>query len=122
LVTAADIVGTTLPAGAGPDSRSMLPVLLSATPEKHVRDYAVHHSAQGVFAIRQGPWKLVPDDRGSGGFSQPKVIDPSRAGGPPGQLYNLEADPSETKNVYADHPEVVERLSRLLKEIQERDV
>ncbi|HBJ86290.1 MAG TPA: arylsulfatase [Verrucomicrobiales bacterium] len=122
LATAADITGAPLPAGAGPDSRSILPALLSEKSAKPVREFAVHHSMQGVFAIRQGPWKLVPDHRGSGGFSQPKNLDPAKEGGPPGQLYNLETDPGETRNVYAEHPEIVERLAKLLKSIQDEGV
>jgi arylsulfatase A-like enzyme len=118
LATAADILGVKLPAGAGPDSRSLLPALLNEKPARPVREFAVHHSMQGVFAIRQGPWKLIPNHRGSGGFSTPKVIDPAKAGGPPGQLYNLDSDPSETRNVYAEHPDIVERLTKLLKRIQ----
>ncbi|MDP1588430.1 MAG: arylsulfatase, partial [Prosthecobacter sp.] len=102
LATAADITGAPLPAGAGPDSRSILPALLSEKSAKPVREFAVHHSMQGVFAIRQGPWKLVPDHRGSGGFSQPKNLDPAKEGGPPGQLYNLETDPGETRNAIGD--------------------
>ncbi|MBW3542094.1 MAG: sulfatase-like hydrolase/transferase, partial [Planctomycetes bacterium] len=118
LATCAAIVGAKLPQGAGPDSRNILPALLQAKPEQPVREFAVHHSLWGVFAIRQGPWKLIPH-RGSGGFTTPREIDPAVEGGPPGQLYRLDSDPSETRNVYADHPEVVERLTRLLKTIQE---
>jgi len=121
LATAAAIIGAKLPPGAGPDSRNILPALFAAKPAKPVREFAVHHSATGVFAIRQGPWKLIPAHRGSGGFSQPKQLDPAKEGGPPGQLYNLETDPSETRNVYAEHPDIVERLTKLLKTIQSND-
>ena len=31
-----------------------------------------------------------------------------------GQLYDMEADPEETHNVYEKHPEIVERLTALL--------
>ena len=75
---------------------------------------------QGVFGIRQGPWKLIPEHRVSGEFLQPKKLDPAKEGGPPGQLYNLETDPSESRNVYAEHPDVVERLTQLLKRIQDK--
>lgn len=117
LATSAAIVAAELPPGAGPDSRNILPALLNVQPEKPVRDFAVHHSLWAAFAIRQGPWKLTPH-RGSGGFTIPREIDPSTAGGPAGQLYHLESDPSETTNVYDEHPEVVERLSELLNSIQ----
>lgn len=118
LATAAAIAGAELPPGAAPDSRSILPALLNPRPDKPVRDFSVHHASTGVFAIRQGPWKLIPH-RGSGGFTQPRALDPAKEGGPPGQLYNLVTDPSESRNVYADHPDVVERLTTLLKAVRD---
>lgn len=117
LATTAAIGGAKLPAGAGPDSRNILPALLAAKPAAPVREFAVHHSLHGVFAIRQGPWKFTLH-RGSGGCTAPRTLDPAKEGGPPGQLYNLETDPSETRNVYANHPEIVQRLSAMLKRIQ----
>lgn len=121
LATAAAITGVELPAGAGPDSVSILPALLAEKPGKPVRGFSVHHSLSGVFAIRQGPWKLVPDHRGSGGFSQPKALDPAKEGGPKGQLYHLGEDPSETLNRYGEEPEVVARLEKLLGEVKGRE-
>ncbi len=117
LATTAAIVGADLPDGAGEDSRNILPALLAEKPVKPVRDFAVHHSLWGVFAIRQGPWKMIPH-RGSGGFTFPKDIDVAKVGGPAGQLYNLQEDPSETKNLWGQNPEVIERLETLLEEIK----
>lgn len=119
LATAADLVGEDLPDGAGPDSVSLLPVLRD--PEASVRDHTVHLSFRGIYAIRQGPWKLVPGHRGSGGFSQPRDLDPAKEGGPEGQLYHLGKDRAETRNVYEEHPEVVARMSKLLDEIRGQD-
>ena len=69
--------------------------------------------ATGRFqCVREGQWKLIPA-LGSAGFTKPKFRDPE-GGEPPGQLYDLDADPSETTNVYADHPDVVARLTALL--------
>ena len=73
----------------------------------------VHHSHRGIFAIRMGEWKYVVE-RGSGGFSAPLRI-PNITGG---QLFNLKTDPRETKNVYAENPEVVARLAKRLESIQ----
>ena len=72
----------------------------------------VHHSARGLFAIRQGSWKLI-NGRGSGGFTQPVewIMQP---GEPEGQLYNLDTDMSETKNLWSSHTEKVEMLLKLL--------
>jgi arylsulfatase A len=120
LATTAAVVGENLLDEAGPDSRNILPALLAAKPAVPVREYAIHHSLSGVFAIREGPWKMIPH-RGSGGFSQPKALDPLKEGGPAGQLYNLETDPAETLNVYAEHPDIVKRLSQQLRACQGDD-
>ena len=47
---------------------------------------------------------------GSGGLSAPRPGSPEERGLPPVQLYDLEADPSETTNLHAQHPDVVKRL------------
>lgn len=119
LATCAAITATELPQGAGPDSRNMLPAMLVEKAETPVRDYAVHHSLWGHFAIRQGPWKMAPK-RGSGGFTRAREVTP-KPGEPVGQLYNLVEDPQETKNVWLENPEVVERLSKLLATVRGDD-
>ena len=77
-----------------------------------VRDQIIHHSLHGVFAIRQGPWKLIMK-RGTGGFTKPKSVK-AEDGEPTGQLYNLEDDPAETTNVWPVHPEIVSTLTEAL--------
>ena len=64
---------------------------------------------------------MIFDTQGSGGFYKyspeaqpmemlaPWRVDFSRSG----QLYDLEADPSEQKNLYEQHPEVIERLTAM---------
>jgi arylsulfatase A len=120
LATCASLVDAELPANAGEDSSNALSALLKAKPEEAVRAFAIHHSLWGTFAIRKGPWKLAAG-RGSGGFSSPREIDPAKSGGPLGQLYNLADDPSEAKNVWNDHPDVVSALSEQLARVQADD-
>ncbi|UCG85720.1 MAG: arylsulfatase [Gemmatimonadota bacterium] len=112
LATVADILSEELPQNAGEDSYSMLPILLGTELQSPLREATVHHSLTGVFAIRQGPWKLILG-RGSGGFSEPQALVPA-PGEPDGQLYNLEDDPGETVNLYSVHPDIVSRLRTLL--------
>jgi arylsulfatase A len=117
LATVADLVGTPLPPNAGEDSYSLLPILLGNDLEAPLREATVHHSLNGMFAIRQGPWKLILG-RGSGGFSQPQTLVPA-PGEPEGQLYNLYDDPGETTNLYLNHPGIVARLQTLLSRYQD---
>jgi hypothetical protein len=77
------------------DSVSILPDLLG-TAKGPVREATVHQSLRRDLAIRQGPWKLI--FFGKGGR----------------ELYNLQTDLSETKNVAGANPEVVGKLTKLI--------
>jgi arylsulfatase A-like enzyme len=114
LATLADVVGTALPAGAGPDSFSFLPALKGGTFR---RAPVVMQSGGGFMTIRSGRWKLV-EGLGSGGFSEPARVT-AGIGDPAGQLYDLAADPAETTNRFARDPEVVERLRAEMRRIVE---
>ncbi|CAM4345447.1 arylsulfatase [Zobellia roscoffensis] len=113
LATLSGIIGKELPNYSGEDSYNMLPALTGNAKEQ-IRDYTVHHSLNGFFAIRKGPWKFTTS-LGSGGFSKPDLI-ASEKGGPSATLFNLEEDPEETKNRYNEYPEVVEELLVLLED------
>ncbi len=115
MATFAEMVGKKLPATAGPDSFSLLPVLEGRqAADKPVRGPIVMQSgSSGAMVIRSGDWKLI-DQPGSGGFSEsPKL----QAGDPPGQLYNLRDDPAEQNNLYRKEPERVAELTRLMKQL-----
>ena len=118
MATAAAIVGLTLPDNAGEDSVSILPDLLG-TATRPVREATVHHSVNGSFSIRQGQWKLELCP-GSGGWSAPKPGSKEAKQLPPLQLYDLSVDIGETTNVQDKHPDVVKRLTALLRQYVER--
>lgn len=114
LATLSEIVGKPLPKSAGEDSVSMLGNLIGIS-EGPAREATVHHSIDGTFAIRQGKWKLIEAPH-SGGWSSPKPGEKALYKDlPQVQLYDLEADPGEVKNLHDTNPEVVERLQALLK-------
>lgn len=123
LATFADIVDANLPNDAGPDSFSILPALLDSKLKKPIRESIILQSGNAKFkAVRKGPWKLIPF-QGGGGFLP---ADGKRKGKkrnvkpdpnlPAGQLYNLEDDPAETNNLYAEKPELVKELMTILDE------
>ena len=117
LATTAAIVGEELPAAskAAEDSRNFLPAILG-DPAEPIRDDMIVHSADGVFAIRKGPWKWiegVPVDEIKPGARKAHADEYHE------QLYNTHDDPAETKDVSAQHPEVVKELRALL--IRQRD-
>lgn len=113
LATCADILGTKLPPNAGEDSVSILPAL-EGRSDTDLHEAVVHHSINGSFAIRQGKWKLELCP-GSGGWSSPRPGRGQTKGLPPVQLYDLSQDIGEKQNLHEQHPEVVQRLTQLLK-------
>ncbi|MBL7114056.1 MAG: arylsulfatase, partial [Bacteroidales bacterium] len=129
MATCAAIIQYPLPRDAAEDSYNILPLLLGQTYEGPIREATVHHSVSGMFAIRQGKWKLI-EGLGNGGpeigpetdvsaEGQPKrdtitgdfkdlvyyFPPPPQpgAGEPEGQLYDLESDPGETNNLWNEH-------------------
>lgn len=112
MATSAAVLNTDLPQKARPDSYNILPALLGETGEGPIRDALVSHSENGTFAIRQGKWKLILDNKTSGGWVEPSGSPPDPNS--PGQLYDLDFDPYEQNDLWMEHPGIVERLTRLL--------
>ncbi len=112
MATTAEIVGEPLPpaAQAVEDSHSFLPAI-TGDPAKPIREDMIVHSADGVFAIRKGPWKWIegePVDEIKPGARKAHA-DEYHA-----QLYNTAEDPAETKDLSVEHPEIVKELTALL--------
>lgn len=122
MATLAAVTGSELPVDAAEDSFNMLPALLD-TAAAPIRPYMLQQAfgLQPFLSIRRGKWKYL-DHTGSGGNRyettpalKPYIL-PDHAPGAPGQLYDLESDPGETKNLYFEHPEIVKELKSLLEQ------
>ena len=117
LATCAGITGTGLGEGAGEDSYDILPALLGEPLSEPIREATVYQAGDGSYGIRQGRWKLEDTPSSGGYYSVPR--DEARERGLPDiQLYDLSADIGERRNVYAEHPEVVEHLKALLEKVK----
>ena len=111
----AALAGRTLPADAAPDSINVLPALLGEGPS--ARDHLVSHAGSGAFAIRKGPWKLVPSDvPDTKRDAELSPLPPKHAAG---RLFNLTDDVGESDNLADKNPEKVKELSDLLRRIRE---
>ena len=119
MATCAAIAGTKLPANAGEDSYDILPALRGRHLDRPIREATVVSSGGGKLAIRQGKWVFIdaPTGDGNGKRGEPKWF--KEQGGYvahnwPGELYDLQSDLPERRNLYHEQPEVVQRLKRLL--------
>ena len=76
-------------------------------------------SWQGL-SIRHGKWKYLekPYKKGRKGKWVQSFLLPDTAPGHKGQLYDLQADPGETTNLYFENPEMAELLSKKLMQIK----
>jgi arylsulfatase A len=102
--TFAELLGVPLPDNAAEDSWSVLPALLGKSLGKPLHEALVFQAGNGDLAIRQGRWKLIA----------PKQE------GERSELYDLDADPGETRDVAADNPSIVAALSALLQRYKQQ--
>ena len=118
MATCADITGVGIPDNAAEDSVSILPILTGDNAGSPVREDIVHHSANGVFSIRKGPWKCIFGTKGSGGWPPPSGPGPEP--GAPGQLYNIEDDPAEQVDLWDKRQDIIADMRKLLENYRKR--
>ncbi len=137
--TFAAIVDRPLKKGEAVDSINQLKNL-TGSPKPPVREtLIISPNSPKHLTVRHRKWVYIPN-RDEGGFqgimlgghlfagaaalpfskkANSDVVDGKiRADAPPAQLYNLEVDPSQTKNLYLQHPEIVTELKAILKSYQ----
>lgn len=100
------------------DGKDIWPVLTGREETSPHEAYFYYYRVNELHAVRSGPWKLYFPHRYRSMEGQPPGRD-----GLPGEyvyfelqapeLYNLQEDPSETREVSGLHPDVVDRLTRL---------
>ena len=125
LATLAGILGVPLPAGNAEDSFDVSASWLGTETAGGARKGLVIHAAQAAeYAIRQGPWKLIEHENRPTPIFRSKGVEDSvklwRKTPKKDELFNLVEDPSETKNVAAQHPEIVAELRQKLHEARDK--
>jgi arylsulfatase A-like enzyme len=119
LATLAGILGVPLAAGQAEDSFDAGRAFREPSPGPPVRDHVIVQEARATYAIRAGDWKLVerlsPPAVTARNQAAQKKLDASRRNQPRhDELFDLGSDPAETRDVHADHPEIVTRLRMML--------
>ena len=110
--TLADIMEEEPESGVATDSLSLLPLLLGESETRGTP--VVHYSGAGMFALRDGRWKLVFGN-GRGSLSGMANGEPF---GTPWRLYDLEQDPREVRNTARANPAVMARMEAALDRIR----
>jgi len=136
MVTLAEAAGVPMPAGASPDGCGDLAAFTDPIHSPAKRTEAVFLGTAG-FALRQGSWLYIPK-QGSGGMTVPEQkpkpwslsyrtmgfinsdLDDDgniKPDAPADQLYHLDSDISEAKNLTLDQPERAQALRARLEEL-----
>ena len=108
MATIAAVIGVPLPRGSAEDSYNILPYLEGTHRGPPIREYAVISTFNGDPVLRKGKWVLSFALGPGTQFTKNWKPIP---GGPRGQLYDLDADPAEARNVWLHYPDVVAELT-----------
>ena len=92
LPTFVKLAGGTVPADRKIDGGDIWPLLAAQPGAKSPHESFLYYRGLKLEAVRSGPWKL-------------RLVN--------GQLFNLDTDIGESKDVAAENPEIVKRLQTL---------
>jgi arylsulfatase A-like enzyme len=96
--TAAKLAGAEIPADRAIDGQDIAPLLFG--DGKVEREVFCYYRGQQLYAARVGAWKAHFITRSSYGPDKPVTHDVP-------ELYNVEEDPSESRNVADKHPDII---------------
>ncbi|MGB0768018.1 MAG: sulfatase family protein [Phycisphaeraceae bacterium] len=118
--TFASHLGVDLPDDAAEDSHDMLAYMKGEA--SRVRESHIHNTFSHSWAIRDGAWLLI--DAKTGRRSRRGVAEWEERNGYrdddlPVELYNLDEDLGQRKNLAAEHPDKVLAMRALMKKIRE---
>ena len=112
LPTLVGLAGGKVPADSKIDGLDVWP-LLSGQSKESPHEALFYFRSNNMEAVRSGPWKLFVRRQGVG---KGKAAAAGKAHGV-GELYNLDSDIREAKNVADQNPEVVRRLQALMEKM-----
>jgi len=113
LPTFVSLSGGSVPSDRKIDGRDLSPLLLGTSKESP-REVHYYYRGYRLEAVRCGPWKLALGPQAEA-MGQGKAG--TDASAPGVRLYNLDEEIGERTNVAAEHPDVVERLQALARQM-----
>jgi arylsulfatase A-like enzyme len=126
LATLASIFHKPLPEGNAEDSIDVSRAFTEEKPGAPVRDHVILQSANAIYDIRMGDWKLVEranapkfdslrNKRKAAQAARKKHMAPKKD-----ELFNLRDDPSEATNVIAANADIAAKMKNVLVEARKR--
>lgn len=110
----ASLIGARLPKGAAPDSNDAIGSLTGH--DLNGRDWVVEQAQNRTLQLRTPRWKYITPCDGPSSLSWAPGVETGYSTEP--QLYDMTAG-SEQKNVAAEHPEIIEQLDAILKQVSD---
>lgn len=104
MATLAALLDYEIPSHSAKDSYNQLSVLEGK--DEGIRNSVVVQSSGATYGLRWNQWKYIDEPE-----SEDSLV--------PGQLYDLSEDASETTNLYAKRPDMVENMKQKLAEIMQ---
>ncbi len=125
LATLAEVLQIPLTKGNAEDSLSALRAFTEKEAGAPVRDHVILQSAEAVYAIRSGDWKLI-ERVDAPAFEQRNrqkaaLAAKKRKNAPKqNELYNLKEDVAEEKDAYSGRSDVATKLKTTLNDVRQR--
>jgi len=94
------------------DGYSLLPIIKSKRAESKYE--ILYFQWENQWAVREGKWKLIVNGKDTTGEFSDHPKKPAKMESP--YLANLEEENPEYHNYASEHPEIVERLTKLYNE------
>jgi arylsulfatase A len=96
LPTFAHLAGASLPEGCRPDGKNIWPLMAGAAGARSPHETFYYYKGKTLEAARSGRWKVRLDE-----------------------LYDLENDIGETRNLAGEHPEIVQRIKASMRDFDQ---
>jgi arylsulfatase A-like enzyme len=125
LATLAGVLQVPLAAGCAEDSFDLQRAFTEPEPGPAVRDHVILQAADATYAVRMGDWKFI-ERVGAPAFeyrnrnAAQKAEKAKRKAPSRNELFDLKADPAETRNLADTHADTAARLGRRLAEARDR--
>ena len=113
LASLAHLTGQSYDASSAPDTEQQLAAWLGHDAEG--QDEILEHAK--TVSLRRGDWKYIPPSKGP---ALNKTTNTELGNAPRGQLYDLAADPGETRNLLDEEPDVAEEMRERLSDLINR--